>query len=84
MDAREPGQATMRKAREDQQQADAARTTDAQQAWRDQAEEIEEGMADAVERAAAMGDHVEPSTLPPERRPHAADPGTATGPNDGR
>ena len=69
MDGKEPTAAAMDKARADQQEAERARTENAERAWRQQGRDIEEGMADAVARAAAMGDHVEPSTLPPGRRP---------------
>ena len=71
MNAREPDEAAMRQARDDQEEADAARAAGAHPAWQEQGSEIEQGMADAVDRAAAMGDRVEPSTLPPERRPEA-------------
>lgn len=70
----EPTDETMDRARTEQQAADEARTTRARENWRDQADGIERGMADAVERATAMGDRVEPSTLPPDRRPDDADP----------
>ena len=69
MDGMEPSAAAMQKARADQQEAERARTANAERTWRRQGRDIEEGMADAVARATAMGDHVEPSTLPPERRP---------------
>lgn len=70
----EPTDETMDRARAEQEAADEARASRAEQSWHDQAGSIENGMADAVERATAMGDRVEPSTLPPDRRPDDADP----------
>lgn len=64
----EPSKAALRQAHADQQAAQESRAGGAKQAWRDQGREIEDGMADAVERATAMGDLVEPTTLPPQRR----------------
>lgn len=72
MDGMEPSAAAMAKARADRQEAEDARTANAARVWREQGRDIEKGMADAVERAAAMGDLVEPSTLPPARR-HGGD-----------
>ena len=83
MDAKEPSAAAMQRARTAQQQAEEARTANAARVWREQGRDIESGMADAVERAAAMGDLVEPSTLPPGRRPGgAARPRPTTGADD--
>jgi hypothetical protein len=78
MDGMEPSAAAMQKARADQQESDRARTENVERTWRRQGRDIEEGMADAVARAAAMGDHVEPSTLPPERRPGRGNEGRPT------
>ena len=66
MDAREPTGDDLARARSEQeQQADdtVARRTES---WHEQAEQIENDLLDAVERAQAMGDHVEPSLVPPE------------------
>ena len=68
MDAREPTADDLARARaEHEQQADdkVARRTES---WHEQSEQIENDMSDAVERAQAMGDHVEPSLLPREGR----------------
>ena len=56
------------KARADQEQHADDRVARRTESWQEQAEQIENDMSDAVERAEAMGDHVEPSLLPPERR----------------
>ena len=73
MNAPQPDDTAMERAREEQRAADEARSAKAEANWRDQASRIEEGMADAVDRAAEMGDRVEPSTLPPDRRPEPSE-----------
>ncbi len=69
MDAREPTADDLARARADQEQHADDRVARRTESWQEQAEQIENDMSDAVERAEAMGDHVEPSLLPPERRP---------------
>ena len=69
MDAREPTADDLAKARADQEKHADDRVARRTESWQEQAEQIENDMSDAVERAQAMGDHVEPSLLPPERRP---------------
>jgi len=68
MDAREPTADDLARARAEQEQHADDRVARRTESWEEQAEQIEKDMSDAVERAQAMGDHVEPSLLPPERR----------------
>jgi hypothetical protein len=70
MDAREPTAGDLAKARTEQERGgDDDKVARRTESWQEQAEQIESDMSDAVERAQAMGDHVEPSLLPQERRP---------------
>jgi hypothetical protein len=69
MDAREPTAEDLARARTEHEQQADDRVAQRTESWHEQAEQIENDMSDAVERAQAMGDHVEPSLLPPERRP---------------
>jgi hypothetical protein len=68
VDAREPTADDLARARAEREQHAHDRVAARTESWREQAERIENDMSDAVERAEAMGDHVEPSLLPPERR----------------
>ena len=69
MDAREPTAGDLAKARAEQERGGDDKVARRTESWQEQAEQIENDMSDAVERAEAMGDHVEPSLLPQERRP---------------
>ena len=69
MDAREPTAGDLARARTEQEQGGDDQVARRTESWQEQAEQIENDMSDAVERAEAMGDHVEPSLLPQERRP---------------
>lgn len=60
---KQPKDTDLARAREEQEAADAARAEKPQRVWEEQAAEIEGISADALERAAAMGDRVEP--IPP-------------------
>ena len=64
MDTKEPSDEAMDRAREEQRAADEARAEKPRRVWEAQAAEIEGIAADAVERAAAMGDKVEPIPAP--------------------
>lgn len=66
MTPREPDDDAMERAREEQRAADEARADKPARVWQQQADEIEGIAADAVERAAAMGDKVEPIPPPGE------------------
>ena len=68
MDAREPTADDLARARADQDRRGDERDARRTQSWHEQAEQIQDDMSDAVERAQAMGDHVEPSLLPDQRR----------------
>jgi gas vesicle protein len=68
MDPREPTADDLARARADQEQHADDRVARRTEAWQEQAEQIENDMSDAVERAQAMGDRVEPSLLPSDRR----------------
>ena len=69
MDAREPTAGDLARARTEQERGGDDQVARRTESWQEQAEQIENDMSDAVERAEAMGDHVEPSLLPQERRP---------------
>jgi hypothetical protein len=68
MDAREPTADDLARARAEQEQHAGDSVARRTESWQEQAEQIRSDMWDAVERAQAMGDHVEPSLLPQERR----------------
>ena len=68
MDAREPTADDLARARAEQEQQADDRVARRTESWEEQAEQIASDMSDAVERAQAMGDHVEPSLVPRERR----------------
>jgi hypothetical protein len=68
MDAREPTADDVARARAEQGTRGHDKVAQRTESWQEQAEQIEADMSDAVERAQAMGDHVEPSLLPQERR----------------
>ena len=69
MDTREPTADDLARARAEHEQHADDRVARRTESWQEQADQIENDMSDAVERAQAMGDRVEPSLLPPERRP---------------
>jgi hypothetical protein len=69
MDVREPTEGDMARAHEAQRAAAEDKAEAVRRRTQEQAAQIESDMSDAVERAQAMGDRVEPSLLPPERRP---------------
>ena len=69
MDAREPSAEDIARARAEQEQQADDKVAQRTESWQQQAEQIEKDMSDAVERAEAMGDRVEPSLVPPEPLP---------------
>src|SRR4051794_9080749 len=69
IDAREPTRDDLERAHEAQRRAEDEKAEAVRRRTQEQAAQIESDMSDAVERAQAMGDRVEPSLLPPERRP---------------
>jgi len=68
MDAKEPTADDLARARAELEGQGEDRVARRTESWQEQAEQIESDMSDAVERAQAMGDRVEPSLLPQERR----------------
>lgn len=77
MNAKEPSDEAMDRAREEQRVADEARAEKPRRVWEEQAAEIEGIAADALERAAAMGDKVEPIPPPGEGAWHDSDEAAA-------
>jgi len=69
MDAREPTADDLVKARAERDRQGDDTVAQRTESWQQQAEQIRDDMSDAVERAQAMGDRVEPSLLPQERQP---------------
>ncbi|MFQ6172061.1 hypothetical protein ACK8HX_10670 [Oryzobacter sp. R7] len=78
MDTREPSDEAMERARAEQRAADEARAEKPRRMWQAQAADIEGMSADAVERAAAMGDKVEPIPAPGDGEPWHGSPEEAT------
>jgi len=68
MDAREPTADDIARARAERDTQGGDEVAQRTRSWQAQAEQIDADMSDAVERAQAMGDHVEPALLPHERR----------------